>query len=307
MQSNRELVKPLRHATLIGIVGSSLLAGVKIVAGLAGHSHAMLADGIESGGDAVTGAVVLFGLAVATQPPDEEHPYGHTRAEDVAGKTVTTLMLVSGIMLLWTNVQNIYEELAHDAPRSVPEGWTIPIMLVSLAVKSALFAYKLHVSGRLNSMSVAADAWNDFTDVISAAAVLVGLILARMGHLWADRAGAIVVALLIMYTAHVVSRAASAALLDQQAPPEVLQQLRETAMAVPGVAGVEKLLARRSGLMYFVDLHLEVDGSMPVRDAHALGHSVKEKLQASRKDIADVLIHLEPAPRKQGVRGSGET
>jgi cation diffusion facilitator family transporter len=295
MQANQELVKPLRRAALTGIVGSSVLACVKIVAGATGHSHAMIADGIESGADAVTGVVVLFGLAVATQPPDEEHPYGHTRAEDVAGKTVSTLMLVSAVLLLWTNVQNIYDELAHGVPRHVPESWTLPIMCVSLAVKGALFAYKLHVGRRLRSMAVVADAWNDFTDVISAVAVLVGLSLARMGYLWADRAGAIVVSLLIMYTAHMVSRAASAALLDQQAPPEVLQALRETALAVPGVAGVEKLLARRSGLMYFVDLHLEVEGGMPVRDAHALGHDVKAKLQASRPDIADVLIHLEPA------------
>src|SRR5947207_11907054 len=113
MQANHELVKPLRRATLTGIVVSLLLAGVKIVAGLIGHSHAMLADGIESGGDAVAGMVVLFGLAVATKPPDEEHPYGHTRAEDVSGKTVSTMMLVSGVLLLWTNIQNIYDELVH--------------------------------------------------------------------------------------------------------------------------------------------------------------------------------------------------
>src|ERR1043165_274008 len=117
MQANQELVKPLRRAALTGIVGSSVLACVKIVAGATGHSHAMIADGIESGADAVTGVVVLFGLAVATQPPDEEHPYGHTRAEDVAGKTVSTLMLVSAVLLLWTNVQNIYDETAPGVPR----------------------------------------------------------------------------------------------------------------------------------------------------------------------------------------------
>ncbi|HLX61299.1 MAG TPA: cation diffusion facilitator family transporter [Planctomycetota bacterium] len=295
MQSNPALVQPLRRAALTGVVGSGLLAVVKVVAGVIGHSHAVIADGVESGGDTVAGVVVLLGLAESERPPDAEHPYGHSRAEDVAGKTVSTMMLVSGFMLLWTNVAGLYDELFRGLAPQSPHAWTLPIILVSLAVKCGLFVYKLNVGRRLRSTALVVDAWNDFTDVIAAVAVVLGLILARLGYLWADRSGAIVVSLLIMYTAIVVSKAASDALLDQQAPPEVLQELRETALSVPGVKGVEKLLARRSGLMYFVEMHLEVDPAMPVRDAHALGHAVKARLQQQRKDVADVLIHLEPA------------
>lgn len=299
MHSIRDQLNQVRRAALAGILGSSVLSVVKILAGVVGHSYAMIADGVESCGDAVAGLVILLGLSVAEKPPDDEHPYGHSRAEDIAGNTISTMMLVSGILLLWSNVQGLVEDLSGKTPRPIPHVWTIWLILLSLVVKGCLFVYKRNVGARIRSVSLRADAWNDFNDSISAAVVFFGLIFARAGYIWADRAGAIVVSLLIMYTAHAVSRAASAALLDQQAPPEVLRELRETARAVPGVKDVEKLLARRSGLMYFVDLHLEVDGAMPVRDAHALGHVVKSRLQASRPDIAGVLIHLEPAKTQE--------
>lgn len=298
VQLNPSNLSQARRAAALGTLVSGTLAAVKIVAGVVAHSSAMIADGVESAGDSITGLVVLYGLAESVQPPDEEHPYGHTRAEDIAGKTVSTIMLISGVILLQTNAWALFQLLRGEETTEAPHAWTLWLMLGAMAVKAILFGMKLQVGRKLRSSSLVADAWNDFTDVLSAASVVVGLFFAQRGVLWADRAAAIVVALLILYTARQLSKAASAALLDQQAPPEVLNELRRLALSVPNVAGVEKLFARRSGLMYFVDMHLEVDGAMPVRDAHDIGHRVKDLLQKSRPDIADVLIHLEPAPKK---------
>lgn len=207
------------------------------------------------------------------------------------------MMFVSGVILLWTNAHGLIEELVWNVPRVAPDPWVLWIAALSFVLKMMLFIYKLGVAGKLRSVALKADAWNDFADTLSALAVIIGLIIVRQGNLWADRVSALVVSFLIMFTAHWVSSSASAALLDQQAPDDVLEHLRTLALSVPGVAGVEKLLARRSGLIYFVDLHLEVNGDMSVRDAHALGHRVKSHLQAARADIADVLVHLEPAER----------
>jgi cation diffusion facilitator family transporter len=291
---NRELLRQARRAALTGIVSSAGLSAAKISAGVIGHSYALLAEGIESAGDSIAGLVVLLGLVEAERPPDAEHPYGHSRSEDVAGKTISTMMFASGAILLWTNAHGLIDELFWNVPRPVPEVWVLWVAGLSLVVKGALFAYKVRVANRLRSVALKADAWNDFTDALSALAVIAGLFLVRAGALWADRASALLVSFVIMYTAYIVSDSASAALLDQQAPAEVLEHLRRLVLAVPGVAGVEKLLDRRSGLIYFVDLHLEVDGNMPVREAHALGHRVKAHVQAERPDIADVLVHLEP-------------
>ncbi len=295
MHSIREQLNQVRRAAWAGIIGATTLAVLKIVAGLTGHSFALIADGVEACGDAVSGMIVLFGVNVAEQPPDDEHPYGHSRAEDIAGSTISTMMLVSGFLLLWSNALGLYNDVNDKTVHPIPHVWTIWLILFSLLVKICLFIYKRRVGASVRSVSLRADSWNDFNDSVSALVVLAGLVLSRAGFEWADRAGAIIVSLLIIYTSRMVSRTAHAALLDQQAPPEVLEELRNTTRSVEGVVDVEKLLARRSGLMYFVDLHLEVDGSMSVREAHALGHVVKARLKESRPDIADVLIHLEPA------------
>src|SRR5579864_8522079 len=110
MPLNRDQFKQARRAAITGIVCSTFLATVKIAAGVFGHSYALVAEGVESGGDSIAGLVVLFGIAEAVRPPDAEHPYGHSRSEDVAGKTISTMMFVSGVILLWTNAQGLIEE-----------------------------------------------------------------------------------------------------------------------------------------------------------------------------------------------------
>jgi cation diffusion facilitator family transporter len=288
-------IKDAKFAAIAGIIGSGTLAFFKLFAGLAGHSHAVLADGIESAGDALASGVVLFGLKVSLLPPDKEHPYGHGRAEGIAGKTVATMMLASGLVLLWTNMSELMAAIQNPVALGIPAGWTLWPAVVSILVKTGMFSYKLKIGRRVGSMGLEADAWNDFVDVLSAIMVVLGVAFAINGYLWADHLAAVTVAILIVFTSAKVFRETSVALLDQQAPPEFLDELRSLAVTVEGVAGVEKLLARRAGLHYFVDMHLEVDGNMTVHDAHAVSHRVKELLKSRRGDIADILIHIEPA------------
>jgi cation diffusion facilitator family transporter len=285
-------IKDAKVAAIAGIAGSGALALIKLAAGIAGHSHGVLADGIESAGDALASGVVLFGLKVSLLPPDLEHPYGHGRAEGIAGKTVATMMLVSGMLLLWANASELITLI--ETPKAVrfPAAWTIWPAIVSVFVKTGMFSYKLKVGRRVGSMGLEADAWNDFADILSAIMVIVGVVFALHGYVWADHLAAVAVALLIVITSLRVFRDTTVALLDQQAPPEFLADLRALAQSVPGVAGVEKLLARRAGLNYFVDMHLEVDGVMTVHEAHAVSHRVKELIKSKRGDIADVLIHI---------------
>jgi cation diffusion facilitator family transporter len=286
-----------RRAAFVGIIGSGFLGVIKLLCGWLGGSHAVLADGVESAGDAVASVVVLIGVSIAARPPDPEHPYGHGRAEQIAGNTVATLMLASGLFIALSNGA----ALLSGQPADAPAVYTLAAMLLSVAVKCGLFAYKLSVGRALKSHAVMADAWNDLLDVVSGLAVLVGVYLARGGMPWADRAAALVVAAMIVITAGKLYADASRGLLDEQAPGEWVGQIRRTALGVRGVAGVEKILARRAGLVYFVELHLEVPPQMPVVEAHALGHAVQHALQNAHTDIAGVLIHLEPAKLNTNV------
>ena len=284
-----------KSAAKLGVIGSGLLAILKISAGVAGHSHAVLADGIESVGDTLASSVVLFGLKISVLPPDREHPYGHGRAEGIAGKTIATMMLASGLLLLWTNTSELLSVVNTGVPANLPALWTLWPAVISIFAKTGMFMYKLRVSRRVGSMALKADAFNDFMDILSAVMVVVGVLTARQGYAWADHSAALAVSVLIVLTSARVFRETTRALLDEQAPPDVLADIRALATSVPGVVGVEKILARRAGLLYFVDMHLEVNGDMPVREAHQIGHRVKALVQSRRGDIADVLIHIEPA------------
>ena len=145
MHSISDQLNQVRRAAWTGIIGATTLAALKIVAGFVGHSYALLADGVEACGDAVSGIIVLLGLKVAEQPPDAEHPYGHSRAEDIAGNTISTMMLVSGFILLWTNVQGLYVDLTTGAEHQMPHAWTLWLILSSLLIKICLFIYKRQV------------------------------------------------------------------------------------------------------------------------------------------------------------------
>lgn len=283
----------IRRAAWLGILGSGGLGILKLVAGVLGNSHGVLADSVESLCDSIASLVVLIGTNVALRPPDLEHPYGHDRAEGVAGSTIATLMFVSGVLLGATNVQS----LLNGVPQPLPEPYTLWLMLPAVTMKGGLFLYKLKVGRSTGSLAVTSDAWNDFVDILSGIVVLAGLLGARANIVWADRAAALVVTVMILFTATKLYLTAARAQLDQQAPEPYLNLLRETARSVPGVTGVEKLFARRAGLMYFVDLHLEVPPDMPVSEAHRIGHEVKDRLMQNHDEVADVLVHVEPGKK----------
>ena len=152
MDSISQQLNQVRRAAWAGIIGATALAVLKLIAGFVGHSFALMADGIEACGDAISGMVVLFGVNVAEQPPDAEHPYGHSRAEDVAGNTISTMMLVSGFILLWTNVQGLYEDLHASIEHPRPHEWILWLILFSLVVKGALFIYNRRVGASVRSV-----------------------------------------------------------------------------------------------------------------------------------------------------------
>src|SRR5476651_2687661 len=117
-------MRSARIAAIVGIIGSGTLAVLKLAAGIMGHAHVVVADGIESAGDALASCVVLFGLKISVLPPDREHPYGHSRAEGIAGKTIATMMLASGLLLLWTNASELIKVMATPENVVIPT-WTL--------------------------------------------------------------------------------------------------------------------------------------------------------------------------------------
>jgi cation diffusion facilitator family transporter len=272
---------------------SGALALIKIVVGMSGHSTAVVADGLESAADVVASGFVLFGLTLAAKPADENHPYGHGRVETLTGLLIGLVLMVGGAFISWNSISRIGQ------PHEVLRTFVLWPLLISIAAKTGLASLKFHYGRKLGSDALTADAWNDATDTLSAFAALiaVGLTLTdsvRFGE--ADRYGGFVVGLIVVSAGIRVARETTMQLMDTMPDARLIGQIREAASAVAGVRGVEKCFARKTGFKYHVDLHLEVDPEMTVRQSHQLAHQVQLNILARLDWVADVLVHVEPAP-----------
>jgi cation diffusion facilitator family transporter len=283
------------RAALLGLAVNLALGAVKLAGGLIADTFALISDAVNSLGDSLTSLVVLFALWVAQKPPDEEHPYGHTRAEAIAASNVALLVMLSALWIGWEALQRL------AAPHGLPPVWTLWIAAGNAVIKEALYRYKVRVGRRIGSAAIIANAWDHRSDALCSMAVLAGLAAVRWGgpqFMWADEAAALVVVAAIVWSSAGLFRKSASELMDVQADDKLVQQIRQTAEQVEGVCAVEKLFVRKSGLEYLADMHIEVDASTTVAEGHRIGHAVKDRLVSQFASLRDVLIHLEPYPHE---------
>jgi cation diffusion facilitator family transporter len=280
-----------QRVAVVGMAVSAALAVAKITVGLAGHSAAAVSDGCESAGDVIASGFVLLGLTLAAKPADEDHPYGHGRIETLAGLLIGLVLTAAGALISAASFEHLGQ------PRLPLESFVIWPLAVSAMAKAGLASFKFRYGYKLRSAALTADAWNDTMDIVSALAALaaVGLTLADpVRFLNADRYGGIAVGLIVIFTGVRVSRDTAVQLIDTMPDPQRMNEIRAAAATVAGVRGVEKCFARKTGLRYHVDLHLEVDPEMTVRKSHEIAHQVQLRIKDKVDWVADVLVHVEP-------------
>ena len=285
------LYRQATGAMVLGLVINALLGVVKLAAGLIGHSFALIADSVNSLGDVFTSAVVIFALRVSQKPPDAEHPYGHTRAEAIAGSNVALLVMVSALVVGWEAVQRV------TSLHATPPVWTLWIAGGNVVIKEALYRYKVAVGRRTGSTALLANAWDHRSDALCSLAVLIGLAIVRVGGesmIWADEAAALVVVSGIVWSTGRLFRASASELMDRQADDGMLQEVEAIALQIEQVRRVETLWIRKSGMEYLADMHIEVDPALTVREGHAIGHIVKDHILERFVSIRNVLVHIEP-------------
>ncbi len=280
-----------RRAALVATAAGTLLAAVKIAGGLLGNSYALIADGVESFLDIFSSLVVWGGLRIAALPPDDNHPYGHGKAEALAALAVSLTLLLVALGLAVESVREIV------TPQHAPAPFTLAVLAAVVLVKQALFAWVSRIARALRSTALEADAWHHRSDALTSAAAFVGICLALVGGKgWEslDDWAALFACGVIGYNGVRLARRAVADVMDAAAPAEVESGIRETARRVAGVRDIDKCFARRSGPGWLVDLHVVVDGRLPVTEGHRIGHAVKHALRESDLGILDVLVHVEP-------------
>lgn len=295
--SSQQLYRQATWAAGLGLAVNAGLGVIKLAASLVTGSFALLADAVNSLGDCVTSLIILLALRYAQHPADDEHPYGHTRAEAVVGSNVALLVMISALSVGVAAIRQF------GTVPPVPPAWTLLIAAGNVVIKESLYRYKIGVGKRLGSAALIANAWDHRSDALCSLAVFVGLSVVIWGGpdwAWVDPATALVVVAAILFSAGKVYRESFNELLDRQADDELVGRLRTAAASRDEVYEVETLRVRKSGMEYFVDIHIEVDPHLPVAEGHRIGHDVKDHLMADFPQVRDVLVHVEPRGGRQG-------
>ena len=297
--SSQQAHHPAAHglrSTLAGIIVNLCLAAIKGIAGVVGHSYALIADGIESLTDVLSSLIIYAGLRVAMRPPDANHPYGHGKAEPMAAVIVSVSLIGAAIFIAYESIHEI------RTPHTMPAGFTLFVLPVVVIAKEAMFRFANRVGNSIGSGAVKADAWHHRSDALTSALAFAGISVALIGGPgWesADDWAALLSSGVIAINALQLLRPAIQELGDALPGTRLSGEIRPIAMAVPGVIDIEKCFVRKMGFDYYVDLHVVVDGKMPVRRGHLIAHQVKDALKAAYPRVADVLVHIEPDEKLQ--------
>jgi len=278
-------------AARAGLLANSVLAMVKLLTGVAGNSYALVADAVESMADVFSSLVVLGGLRISVRSPDDQFPFGYGKAEPMAAAIV-------GMMLIFAAV-GIAFEAVHEilSPHHAPEAYTLVVLVGVVIVKELLARRVFRVGKEVESTAVLGDAWHHRSDAITSTAAGLGIALALVGGPeWAvaDDWAALLASAVILFNGVGILRPAVLDLMDRRPDEPVLEQITDAARTVPEVREIETLKVRKAGLGLFVDIHVEADPEMSLRDAHIVSGKVKSAIKREMPVVRDVLVHMEP-------------
>ncbi|PYF84231.1 cation diffusion facilitator family transporter [Marinomonas alcarazii] len=275
-----------KRVTLVGAVWDALLGLAKIVAGYFSQSQALIADGIHSLSDLVTDVFVYFASANSRQGPDENHPYGHLRFE-----TLTTVFL--GMVLIVVAFGIGYEAFNADSSQAQLTWYGLTAILVTIAVKEAIFHYTKKAGDEIGSKMLVANAWHSRSDALSSVAVLIGLTGVYFGYGWADMVASVIVALLIGKMAISMVWENLAELVDTAPDPKLIAQIKDTANSLKHVMAPHDVRARSMAGKIYLDMHIHVPSHASVSEGHYLGDLVAYTIKKAHSQVEDVMVHVD--------------
>ena len=292
MERNKEIYK----VTLLGGAVNVVLLVFKFVAGIVGHSAAMVADAVHSLSDFVTDVIVLIFVHISGKPKDKSHDYGHGKFETLATTVVSMSLLVVAAGILYSGVMKIVA-WANGAQLEAPGMLALWAALLSIVLKEATFRYSMVKARQLNSQAVEANAWHHRSDAMSSVGTAIGIGGAIfLGERWTvlDPVASVIVGLFIVKVSLNLLRVGIGDLMEQSLPDEVEAEILRLAASVPGVSDPHELRTRRIGNHYAIELHILVDGDLPLREAHEKASQVEELLRSHYGEETHIAVHVEP-------------
>lgn len=279
------------RTSYFSIVGNTLLALIKGIAGFFGNSYALIADAIESTTDIFSSVLVLLGLKYAKRPADENHPYGHGRIEPLITFLVVAFLVVSATIIAYESIQNI------NTPHELPKPWTLFVLGGIILWKEISYQIVIRKSRQTNSSSLKADAWHHRSDAITSITAFIGISISLVmgkGYETADDWAALAASAFILYNCYHIFRPALGEIMDEHVYDDLVAEIRAKSLQVDGVMATEKCFVRKSGMRYHVDLHAIVNGAISVREGHDIAHHLKDYLKNKIPNLGNVLVHVEP-------------
>lgn len=278
-------------ATYFSIIGNTLLALFKGITGYFGNSYALIADAIESTADVFASFLVLFGIKYSNKPADENHPYGHGRAEPLVTFLVVGFLITSATIIAYESIQNIHN------PHDLPKPFTLIVLGAIILWKEISFQIVMKRSNETHSSALKADAWHHRSDAITSVAAFIGISIALYfgkGYEAADDWAALLASVFILYNCYKIFRPALGEIMDEHLYHDLENEIKMISLTVDGVICIEKCFIRKAGMKYHVDLHVMVDGNLSVKEGHDIAHDLKDTLRNKLIELGHVLIHIEP-------------
>jgi cation diffusion facilitator family transporter len=275
----------------LGLLANTVLAIIKFVAGIVGNAYALVADAVESAADIFSSLIVWGGLRIASRRADETYPFGYGKAEPLTAVVVALMLIGAAVGIAVEAIREI------RTPHHLPAPFTLAVLIGVILVKEVLFRRVIRLGEDLGSTAVKADAWHHRSDAMTSAAAFIGISVALVGGPgWeaADDWAALAASGVIVVNACLLLRPAIQDLMDKSPSGDLLDRISAAALATADVRSIEKLMVRKAGLNYFVDLHVQAEPSMSLHDAHVLSGRVKTAIRQAVPEVAAVLIHMEP-------------
>lgn len=280
----------MRNTSVVGAVVNLVLTVVKVIFGIIGQSHALIADGVHSLADLSTDLMVWLAAKYSNQPADKEHPYGHARIETAFTVALGVVLIITAIGIVFDSAQRLLNPETLLQPTPI----VLLIAAISILANEGLYQYTIRAAKQFNSGLLKANAWHHRSDAISSIVVLVGVAGSLMGLPYLDAFAALGVALMIGHIGWTQAWSSIRELVDTGMEPKTAAALKRIIGNVEGVRGVHMLRSRRMGGVYLIDVHIVVDERLSVSEGHKISEYVRLKLIDSHEDISNALVHIDP-------------
>ena len=280
------------RVSVVSIVWNVVLSLFKLIAGIVGHSGAMISDAVHAASDVFSTFVVILGVNIASRQSDEDHQYGHDRLECVAAIILAVVLFATGIGI---GIGGVNKILGRDFGNTeIPGMIALAAAVVSIGVKEAMFWYTRAAAKKINSGALMADAWHHRSDALSSVGAFVGILGARMGFPVLDPLASVVICIFIAKAAYDIFKDAIDKMVDKSCDEETERAMREVILKQAGVQRVDMLHTRLFGARIYVDIEISADGEMTLREGHEIAQEVHDRIEEEFPLVKHCMVHVNP-------------